>query len=88
MTRNDQDERLPDGDDGHTIADMNIEGMPWYRPERPGFSSGAPSSGEGLTPRQMRTYTWGALKAAMLVTLVMCLGIILFVVFCVLIWFR
>ena len=23
---------LPDYDDGRTIADMNVEGMPWYRP--------------------------------------------------------
>ncbi len=22
-------------DDGHTIVNMNVEGMPWYRPARP-----------------------------------------------------
>ncbi len=28
---------LPEGDDGKTIANMNVEGMPWYlkREERP-----------------------------------------------------
>ena len=25
---------LPEGDDGHAIANMNVEGMPWYRPEK------------------------------------------------------
>ena len=24
-----------DDDDGRTIVDMNVEGMPWYRPENP-----------------------------------------------------
>ncbi len=24
--------RLPPGDDGRTIADMNVDGMPWYNP--------------------------------------------------------
>ena len=23
---------LPEGDDGRTIVDMNVEGMPWYSP--------------------------------------------------------
>ena len=31
MTRNN---RLPEGDDGHVIADMNVDGMPWYAPEK------------------------------------------------------
>ena len=85
--------RLPDGDDGRTIVDMNVEGMPWYAPERPG----APRRGAGedaprqeipLTREESRFFTWGALKAALLVTGAMCLGIILFVLFCQLVWFR
>ena len=24
--------KLPEGDDGRTIAEMNVEGMPWYNP--------------------------------------------------------
>ena len=24
---------LPEGDDGRTVADMNVEGMPWYTPK-------------------------------------------------------
>ncbi len=26
--------RIYDDDDGHTIADMNVEGMPWYDRDR------------------------------------------------------
>ena len=89
MTRKRPD--LPEGDDGRTIADMNVEGMPWYTPgghlsreERRKKAKGeAP-----LTREESRYYTWGALKAALLVAGVMCAGIILFVLYCIHVWFR
>ena len=31
---------LPEGDDGRTIVNMNVEGMPWYVPEDEGNASG------------------------------------------------
>ena len=82
---------FPEGDDGRTIADMNVEGMPWYSPD--GHISRAErkqkAKGEApLTKEESRYYTWGALKAALLVTGVMCAGIVLFVMFCVFVWFR
>lgn len=90
MTRNKRSE-LPEDDDGCTIASMNVEGMPWYRPERPDLppvQKDGKNPADGLTRRQMRMYTASALKAGLLVTLVMCLGIVLFVAFCVYVWFR
>ena len=80
--------RLPEGDDGRTIVDMNAEGMPWYRPR-----SGDAPGGEGpepvpMTREESRIFTWGALKAALLVVGVMCLGLVLFVLFCQFVWFR
>ena len=50
-------------------------------------------NGEGerkleLTQEESRFFTWGALKAALLVVGVMCLGIVLFVLFCLHVWFR
>ena len=82
---------LPEGDDGRTIADMNVEGMPWYSPggklsraERRQRAKGS----EPLTKEESRYYTWGALKAALLVAGVMCGGIILFVWFCLAVWFK
>ncbi len=90
--------RLPEGDDGRTIASMNVEGMPWYTPEKAGEKEqGGPETGEKpgarreespLSKEEARYYTWGALKAALLVTLVLCGGIVLFVLFCQFVWFR
>ena len=59
---------LPEGDDGRTIADMNVEGMPWYSPK--GHHSGAAGERKtgretALTKDESRYYTWGALKAAL-----------------------
>lgn len=82
---------LPEGDDGRTIASMNVEGMPWYSPET--HLSGAEKEGKqkgqaSLTKEETRYYTWGAVKAALLVTGIMCAGIALFILFCVTVWFR
>ncbi|MGN0746369.1 MAG: hypothetical protein ACI4ML_06835 [Aristaeellaceae bacterium] len=93
MTRNKRERkpRLPEGDDGHTIANMNVEGMPWYKPERPDLppeSRDSKAPADGLTRRQMRMYTASALKAGLLVAGVMCLGMVAFVAFCVFVWFR
>ena len=87
------DERLPEWDDGRTIADMNVEGMPWYRPDRPGAPK---DGGEGkpklpadkLSRREMGLFTWGAVKAALVVVGVMCVFLVLFVLFCQHVWFR
>lgn len=84
------DRRPPEGDDGRTIVNMNVEGMPWYTPDNPGTGAGnAPERPPvPLTRAESRMFTWGALKAALLVTGVMCLGIVLFVLFCQFVWFR
>ena len=85
MTR--RRDRLPEGDDGRTIVSMNVEGMPWYAPERPGaLADDRP--GERMTRRETWFFTWGALKAALLVVLALCAGIVLFVLFCQFVWFR
>ena len=89
---------LPEWDDGRTIVSMNAEGMPWYRPDKP---EGAPAErlaepGEKsaaapenrLNEREARYFTWGALKAALLVVGFICGGLILFILFCQFVWFR
>ena len=89
--RSSQAPDLPEGDDGRTIVNMNVEGMPWYVPERPeGAPKGGPEAGRRLemTREETRFFTWGALKAALLVVGVMSLGIVLFVLFCQFVWFR
>ena len=80
---------LPDGDDGYSIADMNVPGMPWYKPKKHLSSVVRPalSGNASMTPDERRQYTIGAVAAALVVTLVMCLGIVLFTLFCLYIWF-
>ena len=86
MSRKRKPER-PEWDDGHTIANMNVEGMPWYKDEKP-KAPAAQDESLRLTREESRYYTWGALKAAMVVVGVMSLGIVIFVAFCVWVWFR
>ena len=83
-----------DDDDGRTIVSMDVEGMPWYdrrhdfvrRSER---DSSQPSPhGTGLTDRELRLYTWGAIKAGLLVASVFSLTWILLVLFLTKILFR
>lgn len=73
-------------DDGRTYANMNVEGMPWYRPEK----EDQPQNGEKirLTPREARWAMWGALKAALLVTGVFAAVFFLFILFCDQVWLR
>ena len=89
--------RLPEGDDGRTIVSMNVDGMPWYTPgqearKTPESEEESPARPVGkaalLTREETRYYTFGALKAALAVVGVICLGIILFVLFCQYVWFQ
>ena len=82
---------LPEWDDGRTIADMNVDGMPWYAPKKHNLKKERKEPAgreEVLTRQESRYYTWGALKAALIVVGVMCAGIVLFVLFCQYVWFR
>ena len=90
MARRRREASLPEGDDGRTIVSMNVEGMPWYAPENPGPErKDAPERPTvPLTRQESLFFTWGALKAALLVIGVMCAGIVLFVLFCQFVWFR
>lgn len=82
----------PEWDDGRTIANMNVEGMPWYSPgkriSRRKDREKPEDREEVLTKQESRYYTWGALKAALLVVGILCAGLVLFVLFCQYVWFR
>lgn len=82
---------LPEGDDGRTIANMNVEGMPWYAPGKRTAGEERSETDQGkmqMTKQESRYYTWGAVKAALLVVGVICAGIALFILFCTEIWFK
>ena len=76
--------RLPEGDDGKTIANMDVEGMPWYLEKRTPAQPGK----EPLTPEQLRAYRWAAVKAGLAVALVFGAVFALFIAFCDFVWFK
>lgn len=81
--------RLPPGDDGRTIADMNVDGMPWYTPPRPRAEKRAPrEEADPLSREDRRHYILGAVTAALAVGAVFGAAIFLFITFCEFIWFR
>ncbi len=59
-----KEKRVYDDDDGHVIANMNVEGMPWYRKETP---DQAPKSETKFTKEQSRYIILGTIKAALLI---------------------
>ena len=73
---------------------MNVDGMPWYDRRHefgrvPGQEPSQPSrQGTGMTNREFRLYTWGALKAGLLVASVFILTWTLLVLFLTQIVFR
>ena len=78
--------RLPEGDDGRTIVNMNVEGMPWHALRR---ETPAPTRSDfELTPEQQCAYKWAAIKAALAVALIFGAAFGLFIAFCDFIWFR
>ena len=60
MKRN-KDKKPKFEDDGRTIANMNVEGMPWYNPSKDiSHSSSAQDFGD-LTPKEKRAMMRGIL---------------------------
>ena len=79
-----------DDDDGRVIANMNVEGMPWYDENHRPSNQNEQSSRQIDPPSRWETFQiiLGAMKAALLVVGVLSVGIILFVLFCTKVWFR
>ena len=74
-------------DDGRTIVNMNVEGMPWYH-----RTDNTPENLSGehyrMTKEEERLYTWAAIRAGLLIVLVFALVFGLFIAFCDFVWFR
>jgi hypothetical protein len=81
--------RLPEDDDGRTIANMNVDGMPWYDSRLNQEQNEVPG-GEHyqMTKEEQRMYTWAAIKSGLLVALVFAVVFGLFLAFCDFVWFR
>ena len=76
-------------DDGRVIASMNVDGMPWYqRGERfDKFRREQASDFSDLTKEEEREIIKGALKASLLIAGVFILAMLIFILFCLYIWF-
>lgn len=79
-----------DDDDGRTICNMDVDGMPWFdkrvRSEKRAARSAA--QGDRITRAEARAYTWYALLAGLLIASVFSVAIVLFTLFCTQVWFR
>ena len=78
--------RLPEGDDGKTIVNMNVEGMPWYLERRNEPAGG--DAREPLSPQELRAWRWAAVKAGLVVALIFGAVFGLFIAFCDFVWFK
>jgi hypothetical protein len=77
-------------DDGRTVANMNVEGMPGYRREldgRPGRAPETPRPKEMLTPSETRMVMLASMKWAFLYSMAFVAVMVLFILFCVKVWF-
>ncbi len=82
-----KDKKLPVEDDGRTIADMDLEGMPWRRgpvSRKPRFASPPPD----LTPQERRAAIRGMLKAVFLIGAAFLVMFFLLLLFLDLAWLR
>lgn len=75
-------------DDGRTIANMNVEGMPWYNPVKKNPSEQKDTELYSPSAKETLSIMGGVLKAAMLVALVFVAVFALFICFCYFIWFK
>ena len=79
-------------DDGRTIANMNVDGMPWYNPAAPERTDKGSESeqhfNDTLSFKEKVAMTKGVLMAALLIGSVFAVGFLVFILFCVFIWLR
>ena len=81
--------KLHDDDDGRVIANMNVDGMPWYQ-RGEGFDRKKreqASDFSDLTKEETREILKGAMKASLLIAGVFILAMLLFILFCLYVWF-
>ena len=75
-----------DDDDGRVIANMNVDGMPWY--VEAAKKKETSSQELELTKEETRAVLWGTIKAGLLIASVFVVAALIFILFCIHIWFR
>lgn len=69
------------------VADMNVEGMPWYK-ERTVIEEENQQPKVEWSKRDMRRYIVASTLAGLAIAGIFVLGMLLFLLFCVFVWFR
>lgn len=85
--RNNKTNKTKFEDDGRTIANMNVEGMPWYNPSKDAPKSSTSQDFKDLSAKEKRAMMRGILAAALLVGAIFLGGAFLFILFCTKVWF-
>ncbi len=77
-------------DDGRVIANMNVDGMPWYTDRSKEKSADTNNNNEeiSLTKAEQRAMMRGVVLASLLVAGAFVLVGLAFVLFCVFVWFK
>ena len=80
-------------DDGRTIVPMNVAGMPWHtegasKSKKQKEITESPEDELNLTAKEKRAMMGGVIAAALLVAGVFILAGLLFILFCVFVWFK
>ena len=75
--------RLPPDDDGRSYADMNIDGMPWFSQKAKEERKDKKAT---LSRSEARAAAFGAVAAALLITLIFAAVFAGFILFCDKIW--
>ena len=74
-------------DDGRVIANMNVDGMPWFLSDALKNKGKTGSDMSDLTKEESRELVKGAVKAGLLIAGIFVLAALLFILFCIYIWF-
>ncbi len=75
-------------DDGRTIANMNVEGMPWYSEQKNKPENKGENDFTDLTFKEKRAMMRGILGAALLIAALFLLVFFLFILFCSYVWLK
>jgi hypothetical protein len=86
MKKKDNKKALSKPEEDRVIADMNIEGMPWYVSSKPLYQESVEPN-QPLTKKELWRLTLNALVASLLVAMIFLTAFFLFIMFCIHIWF-
>lgn len=77
-----------EADDTRTIANMNVEGMPWYQPDRPARPDTRNQGGQTSVPgwKETLSYVLGAWKASAMLVAIYSVTFIIVILVLIAVW--